>query len=533
MSRVGEERRAGISVPLFSLRSSRSWGIGEIGDIPDAVEWLRAAHQSVLQILPLNELAPNETSPYSALSAMAIDPRYITIRDVSDAEDFESAWPDEIAAVRRAPRIAYAEVIDLKQRALGACFDRFMDIEWHRGSARAETLRRYIAAEAWWLDDYSLYRALRAQAGEKKWTEWPPELRDRDPAAMTAARAQLSKNMLFYQYVQWVAAEQWQAARKSTQSVEILGDFPFMVTLDSADVWSRRHEFILDASVGTPPDAFSDTGQEWGLPPYNWPEVRANNFEWLRMRGRRLAELYDGFRVDHLVGFYRTYVRPLDGRPAYFSPPSEEEQRALGEDVMAVITSSGADVSVEDLGTVPKFVRASVARLGLAGYRVFRWEPGDPTTYPPVSIAMTGTHDTDPLAAWWESLTTEERRLIAEMPSVHRTHPQGREGVAGGSSFDEGIRDAILTAIHRAGSNLVLLPIQDIFGWRDRINHPATLGEWNWTYVLPWPLDRMDEQKEAIDGAERLRELNDRLGRWSSPKSTVDNREAAIDRPHD
>src|SRR5205814_7218051 len=91
---------------------------------------------------------------------------------------------------------------------------------------------------------------------------------------------------------------------------------------------------------------------------------------------------------------------------------------------------------------------------------------------------------------WWESLTTEERRLIAEMPSVHRTHPQGREGVAGSSSFDEGIRDAILTAIHRAGSNLVLLPIQDIFGWRDRINHPATTGEWNWTYVLPWPLDR-------------------------------------------
>ena len=165
----------------------------------------------MLQILPLNELAPDETSPYSALSAMAIDPRYITIRDVSDAEDFESAWPDEIAAVRRTPRIAYAEVIDLKQRALGACFDRFMDIEWHRGSARADMLRRYIAAEAWWLDDYSLYRALRAQAGEKKWTEWPPELRDRDPSALAAARAQLSKNILFYQYVQWVAAEQWQA----------------------------------------------------------------------------------------------------------------------------------------------------------------------------------------------------------------------------------------------------------------------------------------------------------------------------------
>ena len=107
------------------------------------------------------------------------------------------------------------------------------------------------------------------------------------------------------------------------------------------------------------------------------------------------------------------------------------------------------------------------------------------------------------------------------------------EGVAGSSSFDEGIRDAILTAIHRAGSNLVLLPIQDIFGWRDRINHPATTGEWNWTYVLPWPLDRMDEQREPIEGAERLRELTDRSGRWSSPQSTIGNRQSAIDRPTD
>jgi 4-alpha-glucanotransferase len=293
-----------------------------------------------------------------------------------------------------------------------------------------------------------------------------------------------------------------------------------MVTLDSADVWSRRHEFILDASVGTPPDAFSDTGQQWGLPPYNWDEARKTHFEWLRMRARRLADLYDGFRVDHLVGFYRTYVRPLDGRPAYFSPASEDEQRALGEEVMAVVMSSGADVSVEDLGTVPPFVRASVARLGLAGYRVFRWERGDPATYPPISIAMTGTHDTDPLAVWWESLTPEERRLVAEMPSVRAAHPEGAVGLAS-PVFDASIRDAILTAMHRAGSVLVLLPVQDVFGWRDRINRPATVGEWNWTYVLPWPVDRMDEQAEAAEAAERLRELSDRAGRWNGVESPV------------
>ena len=140
-----------------------------------------------------------------------------------------------------------------------------------------------------------------------------------------------------------------------------------MVTLDSADVWSRREDFILDASVGTPPDAFSETGQEWGLPPYNWEEARRNDYEWLRMRARRLANLYDGFRVDHLVGFYRTYVRPSDGRAPYFLPADERDQRQLGEMLMRIMIDTGADVSVEDLGTVPDFVRESITAARAAG----------------------------------------------------------------------------------------------------------------------------------------------------------------------
>ena len=177
-------------------------------------------------------------------------------------------------------------------------------------------MRAFIDGESWWLDEYSVYRALRADFGERPWPEWPVELRDREPSAMARARERLDSEILFYQYVQWIAREQWQTVRRATEGIEILGDFPFMVTLDSADVWSRRDDFLLDASVGTPPDAFSETGQEWGLPPYNWDEARTNDFEWLRMRARRQADLYDGFRVDHLVGFYRTYVRPSRRAPA-------------------------------------------------------------------------------------------------------------------------------------------------------------------------------------------------------------------------
>lgn len=498
---IVQSRRAGVSVPLFSLRSTRSWGIGEIGDIPHVASWLRAAHQSVLQLLPLNELAPSESSPYSPLSAQAIDPQFISIWMIDGAERFEQEWQADIDRVRRAPRIDYASVRSLKTRALRSLFERFIKNEWVVDTGPAAELRAYIAAESWWLDEYSLYRAIREECGERSWPEWTAELRDREPSAMARARERLASHILFYQYVQWIAAQQWRTVKQRTEGVEILGDFPFMVTLDSADVWSRREDFLLDASVGTPPDAFSETGQEWGLPPYNWEVACANDFAWLRMRARRQADLYDGFRVDHLVGFYRTFVRPLDGRRPYFMPLDQSAQIELGEMLMRIMIATGADVSVEDLGTVPEFVRESIARLGLPGYKVLRWEPDDPMLYPPLSVAMTGTHDTETAAVWWESLMPVERR---------------RYGVDS-AQFDGEVRDRLIEKMYNAGSNLVLLPIQDVFGWRDRINLPATISDANWTFVLPWPSDTMLAQPDAVERATRLAGWSYQTGRWGPP----------------
>ena len=142
-------------------------------------------------------------------------------------------------------------------------------------------------------------------------------------------------------------------------------------------------------------------------------------------------------------------------------PSEEPEQIALGETVMRIMIDTEADVSVEDLGTVPAFVRESIARLGLPGYKVWRWEPDDPMLYPPLSVAMTGTHDTETLAVWWETLTPEERRRFG----------------FDSAQYDATVRDGIIEKIYNAGSNLVLLPIQDVFGWRDRINLPATIGD--------------------------------------------------------
>jgi 4-alpha-glucanotransferase len=511
-------RHAGVLVPLFSLVSSRGWGIGEIGDIATFAEWIRAAGHDFVQLLPVTEVAQGESSPYSALTAMAIDPIYISIADVKDFAELggESSVSGSaraaLDAVRRAPRVRHDEVRAVKAGALRAAFDRFMDCG-RREAARARALEAFAEREAWWLDEYARFRAIRLAQGAP-WPDWPEPLRRRDPDAIAAADRDLEREIRYLKYLQWIAGEQWRAAREQA-GVGLFGDLPFMVSGDSADVWARQDEFCLDASVGTPPDAFSKQGQNWGLPVYRWNVIAARGDEWLRQRARRSAALYDGYRVDHLVGFYRTYVRPSSGEP-YFTPADEPAQRAQGERVLGAFRSADALVIAEDLGVIPDFVRESLAALGVPGYRVLRWErewhaPGrpfrDPLAWPAPSVAASGTHDTTTLAEWWETADAEERRACLAIPALaaRAFDPAG--------GYTPALRDAILETLFASGSSYVITPIQDLFGWRDRINAPATIGPHNWTWRLPWPSDQFAGVPVTRERAKTLRGMSERHGR--------------------
>jgi 4-alpha-glucanotransferase len=280
----------------------------------------------------------------------------------------------------------------------------------------------------------------------------------------------------------------------------------------------------MDASAGVPPDAFSKTGQDWGLPVYRWNVVAERDFSWLRERARRNAVLFDGYRVDHLVGLYRTFGRPRDGAP-FFNPADEGDQILQGERILQILMQSGATIVAEDLGVVPDFVRASLERLGVPGSKVLRWErawhvPGqpfvDPAAYPARSAAMTGTHDTTTLAGWWDEAPQDERAAVAAMLAS-----AGAPGLDPDAGWNDRLRDALLTSIYRAGSQELFLPIQDIFGWRDRINTPATVTDQNWTFRLPWPADRIAGATEATERAAFCRAQASAAGRgrradWAS-----------------
>ena len=520
-------RRAGLLIPLFSFPSSSSWGIGDIGDIAPMAAWLKDAGHSVLQLLPLNEMADGEQSPYSALSAMAIDPIYIRLQDVTEfvALGGEASFGDDdrgvLQTVRRSSVVDYRSIRRIKLKALTEAFERFVEGEWERNGARASALASFVEQESWWLQDYALYRAIQHREGKRPWTEWPERLRRRDAGSLSHARDELSREVLFFEYLQWLAYEQWRAARAGARAkgVALFGDLPFMVNLDSADVWTRQRQFRLDVSVGAPPDAFSASGQNWGVPAYDWDVMAKDDFAWIRERARRGAALFEGYRVDHLVGFYRTYCRPRDGSAPFFAPASRTTQLRLGERVLRLFAESGAEIIAEDLGTVPQFVRLSLKRLGVPGYRVLRWEREwkteghpfcDPLKYPERSVVASGTHDTEPMTIWWEQASADERTRAAELPIVRRL--AGEQNLAD-ASYDPTVRDVLLEAIYASSSQLVLNVVQDVFGWRDRINDPAVVSNSNWSFRLPWFSDRLGEIPEAGERQARLRQWSEQYGR--------------------
>jgi len=507
-------------IPLFSAASTSGWGAGELPDLVPLAQWLAGAGFDRLMLLPVGVVAPGETSPYSATSAMAIDPIYVAMERVPDfaraggVDALSASARESLSRARSSATVRYTDIRAAKDEALGVAFEQFLGEEWLQLTTRAAELAGYISRERWWLDDFALYQSIARTQGWSSWREWPAPLRDREHGAIDEARRTLARQVLEQQYRQWIAESQWQQARHDAHGagVTIFGDLPFMVAEASPDVWVRPDEFMFEVSLGVPPDAFSATGQDWGLPTYRWDRIAESGFAWIRQRARRMAALYDGYRVDHLVGLYRTYGKPPSGEP-FFNPFEEPTQTWQGETILKLLGDSSAAIIAEDLGVIPGFVRASLARLEIPGCKVLRWErdwhaPGqpfiDPRTYPARSAAMTGTHDTETLAGWWSIAEHDERLALCTLLA----HTSGAV-IDPASPWSPSIHGAILHAIYQSGSDDLFLPMQDVFGWLDRINIPATVGEHNWTFRMPWMVDRLEDVELARAVQEACRNLSE------------------------
>jgi len=561
-----ENKIAGVLAPLFALRSQHGLGIGDVGTLREFIEWAREIGFRVVQLLPINEVG-RDNSPYNAISAMAIEPTTLQLAPDSPAEltreAFESVMADEnLEALRHGP-VKYDRVRKLKRELLESAFNNF---QVNPNANRQTKFDQFCKRESNWLKRYSFFRVLMELNGENEtWDEWQLEHRDPKTAQAwladqpTDMRKQFSEREKFFCYVQWIADEQWREVRKFAEErgVALMGDIPFGVSYYSADVFSEREIFHLEWSGGAPPEPyFKDDeftmkwGQNWGIPIYNWPALRAQNFAWWRERVRGVKRIFHIFRIDHVLGFYRIYsfpwrpdknkeFLPLDwnamlaktgGRWPNFTPRDDEKpenaeaNRREGEEYLRmVLAESGATRVVgEDLGTVPKYVRPSLHSLGVAGFKIPQWEflhgqmtPGH--LFERLSVTTYATHDHKPIRQLWAEAVDEKSPVRAQaLEDVLKIAQFSGIVLREGLDYERDFYPAMMSALFQSNSWLAIVMITDLLARKDRFNVPGTAVATNWARRLSKTIAQMRESRIIRRRTKVIRELLEKSGRISA-----------------
>ena len=490
-------RASGILLPVSSLPSK--YGIGCFSEEAyEFVDQLARAGQKYWQILPLGPTGYGD-SPYQSFSTFAGNPYFIDLEafvkegylDKSDCEDCD--WGTNESYVD------YEKIYNSRFRLLRKAFENY-DCETD------QEYRKFVKENAAWLEDYSLYMAIKDSLNGISWIEWPTELKNREKAALAEEREKLAKEVGFYCFQQFCFFKQWTAlkAYANAKGVEMIGDIPIYVAFDSADAWAHPELFQLDehgrpsAVAGCPPDGFSATGQLWGNPLYRWEYHRQTGYEWWLKRLSHCFKLYDAVRIDHFRGFDQYYSIPYGAEDATRGHWEQGPGIDLFNRVRQVLGEK--EVIAEDLGYVTDSVRKLVYDSGFPGMKVleFAFDSRDsgcandylPHNYPENSVAYTGTHDNETLAGWFDSITKEEQNMVRDYLCDHYTPKKY-------------LYKSLNSLVMRSKAALCVIPMQDYLGLDNhyRMNKPSTVGE-NWKWRLKKG-ELTDLLKEEIRGMTR------------------------------
>lgn len=462
-------RKSGVLMPIFSLPSE--YGIGNFGkEAFSFVNFLRAAGQSIWQILPLNPTNYGD-SPYQSFSCFAGNPYFI---------DPETLISEGLITEREAKSFDFGDSADLidygllyqnRTKLLKTAYSRF---------EKGEGYHTFCNENAFWLDDYALFMAIKSERQDTAWHTWPEPIRRREQAALENEAKRLSEEIDFYRFLQYKFYEQWFALKNyaNQNGIEIVGDIPIYMAHDSADVWADPKQFLLDSDLtptlvaGCPPDAFSEDGQLWGNPIYDWSYMKKDGFAFWRRRMGFAFKIYDVVRIDHFRGLESFYAIPFGDSDAtggkWNKGPGMSLFRALSADF-----GGRLPIIAEDLGFLTPEVKKLLKNSGFPGMKVLQFafdsrEESDylPHNYPHECVVYTGTHDNDTIIGWSETAPKEDvafaRRYL---------------GVEEGESLCWPMMRAAMMSV----ADTCVLMMADLVGLdsNGRINTPSTLGN-NW-----------------------------------------------------
>lgn len=495
------QRHSGILLHPTSLPGPL--GSGDMGSSAfHFVDWLVAGNQTLWQVLPLGGIGPGN-SPYMSPSAFAGNELLIDLEQLRDAGWLTDA---DVAPspLFRESRVDYPAVKVFRMARLRLAAERFFSDA--RQDARKE-FSAFCSQTRDWLDDYALFMALDKNHGGhgKVWQDWPAPLAQRKAKALCESMDLFAEECNFWRFCQWCFFSQWAKLKNyaNKRGVEIVGDMPIFVSPHSADVWANQDLFDLDKTgharviAGVPPDYFSETGQRWGNPLYNWAEHEKTGYRWWIERMRATLTVCDIVRIDHFRGFESYWEIPADCETAvkghWRSGPGVRLFDALKEaSSHHQHEKSGAlRIIAEDLGIITPEVRALRESLGLPGMRIlqFAFDGHSDNLYLPHNfeantVVYTGTHDNDTTLGWWNSLAEHEQDYVRRYL-----------GISG-----ESIHWALIRVASASVAALSIIPMQDILGLDSthRMNQPG-LGEgfwewrFNWTQVAQWHADLLAE----------------------------------------
>jgi 4-alpha-glucanotransferase len=406
-------RKAGILIPLFSIYSKDTFGCADFNDLKLAVDWIKKTGNSILQLLPMNEMGQT-FCPYDALSSFALNPLFISLLNLPFPKD--KSIKRQVASLRKSisnpGKFVDYLFKDEKMRLLNEIF--LID-----QSSKSEKWLSFKNANSYWLDDFVLYKTLKDYHQGAAWYDWDERFRSRDKLSLDKFKKDHINEINFESWLQWQAYEQFKEVKDyaSSQRVLIKGDLPILVSRDSSDVWSNSNFFKLEFAAGAPPDMYCAKGQRWGMPTYNWEVIANDQYKYLKEKLRFAENFYDILRIDHVVGLFRIWSIPFNdllenqGLNGFFDPSYEPDWGPHGRNILKVMQdSTRMFLCAEDLGVIPKVCTDTLKELGIPGNDVSRWVKDwnvkhdflDAKDYRKLSVSMLSTHDTTNWPAWWE-----------------------------------------------------------------------------------------------------------------------------------
>lgn len=457
-------RKSGILMHITSLPSD--YGIGTLGEAAfNFVDFLKASGQSFWQILPTNPTAFGN-SPYQSPGVFAgntlfIDLELLKADKLLTNEDFAG-----LDFGNNPERVDFEAVTASRRILLKKAFLRF---------EKDEAFEAFIAENSYWLDSYAMFMALKEINDFKPWYEWEENFRCFPPVVSSI----LLQEMEFHKFCQYVFYSQWKELKNyaNKNGIKIIGDLPIYASLDSADVWSNKNLFLLNedgiptAVAGCPPDDFSEDGQLWGNPLYDWDSMKNDEYGWWVRRVEMCTGLFDAIRIDHFRGFEAFYAIPYGDSNA----KRGKWQPGPGIDIFNKIkNTSNANIIAEDLGYLTEGVYKLLEDCGFPGMKVLQFgfdpyndNPYLPHNYPKNCVAYTGTHDNDTCRGWYENVS--DKAFIREYLNA---------------KSDDDVPEAMIRAVLSSRANLAIIPIQDFLDIPGRMNTPSTLSTENWSFRI-------------------------------------------------